>query len=172
MLRATLVVLLAACTHTHPIDTLPGEVLDRAVTVRTTSGTSLRARAVGGQWVAEDGTTIDGRDVAEVETVSHGRGLLEGMGLGLLAGVAAAGAGFLSGDDPTCEPGTWVCFRWTAGEKALILGVGVGVPGAVVGGLVGLIIGSRDRYVAPAERARVTVAPIPHGGALLVTGSF
>jgi hypothetical protein len=60
-----------------------------------------------------------------------GRSLLLGAGIGVLTGVAI---GFASGDDP---PSNW--FSLTAGDKALVGGLLLGVTGTVVGAIVGLI---------------------------------
>ena len=43
-------------------------------------------------WRATDGTRVDPRQVKDVETTSRGRGLLQGMGIGLASGVAVGGA--------------------------------------------------------------------------------
>jgi hypothetical protein len=123
--------------------------------------------------MANDGTLVEGREIAEVVIVDHVAGLVQGMGVGVLIGLGAAGLGALSGDDPPCESGTWFCWRLSAGDKALVGGVGIGVPAVLVSGIVGAIIGQRDHYViASPERARVMVTPIPHGGAMLVSWSF
>lgn len=64
----------------------------------------------------------------------------QGIGVGALIGVSAgAFMGYASGDDRG-----WCCF--TAGAKAAITGGGLGVLGAVVGGVVGSVTVS-DRWV-------------------------
>ena len=78
------------------------------------------------------------------------QGALHGAGLGLLiGGVAGAITGFASGDDPETQ---W--FAFTAEEKALAVGVVLGVGGAVLGGVIGA--------AAPGERwVRVPLPAAP-----------
>lgn len=78
----------------------------------------------------------DAITVLEVSIDRH-RQALKGLGMGMLAG-AGAGAfiGLASGDDP---PGTFLAF--TAGEKAMVLGIFFGA----TGGVAGLIAGALTR---------------------------
>lgn len=67
----------------------------------------------------------------EVST-ARGRNTGQGAAIGGLIGLASGVLmGAASGDDP---PGF---FSFTAGDKALILGVGLAIPGLVIGALVG-----------------------------------
>jgi hypothetical protein len=67
---------------------------------------------------------------------------LQGAGIGSLIGVTSGVLiGYASGDDP---PG-W--FAFTAGEKAVLAGVGLGLTGLVVGTVVGLLKTS-DRWMS------------------------
>ncbi len=81
-----------------------------------------------------------------VVDVDHVRGGFEGAGLGFLAG-AAAGAvvGFSLGSDPPLPPNSdcGPC-SFTAGTKALFLGLAGGVLGLGVGAIAGAIVGHRD----------------------------
>jgi hypothetical protein len=76
---------------------------------------------------------------------------LQGAGIGSLIGVTSGALiGYASGDDP---PG-W--FSLTAGEKAVLAGVGLGLTGLVVGTVVGLLKTS-DRWISvPLDVAKPT----------------
>jgi hypothetical protein len=87
----------------------------------------------------------------------------QGAAIGALIGFASGGLmGLASGDDP---PGF---LAFTAGEKALILGVGLAVPGLVIGALVGFQNVS-DRWTSvPLGAVKVTPAlQVGRGGARL-----
>ena len=62
-------------------------------------------------------------------------GLFAGAVTGLIIGVSA---GFLAGDDPPCGRDGFFCHPVSAKEKAIL----IGVPSAVLGAGIGLIIGS------------------------------
>lgn len=74
--------------------------------------------------------------IAWLETAqrqSRGRSAIRSAGTGLLAGfITGAAIGFLSGDDPEGF------MAFSAEDKALIFGVGLAVPSAVVGALIGV----------------------------------
>lgn len=78
-------------------------------------------------------------EIVRVRIIRKSR-FFPGLGIGLLAG-AASGAvlGFISGDDP---PG-W--FSFTAGQKAAMGALGLGLLGAPIGGLAGAIGGTDQR---------------------------
>jgi hypothetical protein len=89
---------------------------------------------------------------------------LRGAGIGLLAGVASGALiGVASGDD---EP-SFVYF--TAGQKAAIYGIGLGVVGALGGAVVGASRGGerweRGATVFASGRVGVHVVPAGHRGA-------
>ncbi len=63
-----------------------------------------------------------------------GRGALTGGLIGLTVGAIA---GYASGDEDPCQPGTWFCDQVTAEEKALGLGLAMSAGGALVGTIVG-----------------------------------
>jgi hypothetical protein len=78
--------------------------------------------------------SIDVTDINTIKIVKKSRAL-SGLGIGsLIGGGSGAAIGFLSGDDP---PEQWL-FNFSAGEKALIAGMALGV----VGGLIGLTAGA------------------------------
>ena len=71
----------------------------------------------------------------DIETVkirkknSIGNGIL----IGAFTGIAIGGLiGLMSEDDPPCSQGSWICFRFTAGEKALLAGIPFSIGGACV----------------------------------------
>lgn len=95
--------------------------------------------------------------ISRIEFTSHGKGALEGLGSGLLAGaLIGATLGFMSGDDP---PGF---LSYTAAEKAVISGIGLGALGSILGLLGGAISGHKDIFILnvpqnpiPLENAKV-----------------
>ena len=79
--------------------------------------------------------TCDVDDIRSIRVVKKAK-VWKGLGLGILTGaVAGSGLGFLSGND---KPGF---FSFTAGQKALIFGVGLAAMGGLVGGVSGALIG-------------------------------
>lgn len=86
----------------------------------------------------------------DIQTITYrrrgatGRTILAGAGIGILTGAVI---GLASGDDP---PGTW--FRFSAGEKAVALGVFLGITGTVVGTIAGLL--SNKRFAILGEQNR------------------
>jgi len=85
---------------------------------------------------------------------SRARGALVGAGIGAGAGALM---GFASGDD---SPGSFIAF--TAGEKALILGVAL-IP---VGALIGVVVPSAERWgEVPTDRIRLSLALVRGSGA-------
>lgn len=106
------------------------------------------------------------------DEVSHGRGALEGAGLGLLAG-AAGGAvvGLASGDDPPCADQDLFCLSFSAGDKAAILGLyGAGV-GALAGLVIGGLAGSHDVYERD-DGPQLGVSASPGGASATASWSF
>ena len=88
------------------------------------------------------------------------RGALIGLGVGAVTGVII---GLASGDDPLMEPSPYDfgitaainnAFAMTAGEKAVMNGIGLGATGAIVGAIIGavahkkfIIGGKKHKYV-------------------------
>jgi len=93
---------------------------------------------------------------------------LRGAGIGALIGVTSgAVAGYASGDDRG-----WCCF--SAGEKAVVYGVGLGISGLVIGSVVGALTVS-DRWISVPLGAAVATPSLQmgRGGArLAVAVSF
>jgi len=93
--------------------------------------------------------------INDIETIkirgknSIGNGVLIGAITGFIVGGLI---GFISGNDPPCPQGSWICFRFTAGEKALLAGIPLSIGGAGIGALIGSvkikipISGSIDNY--------------------------
>jgi hypothetical protein len=64
---------------------------------------------------------------------SVGRGMIVGALGGVMAGAIT---GFIEGDD-VCEPGSWCIFQFSAGDKAVIYGTLLAVPGTALGAILG-----------------------------------
>lgn len=87
--------------------------------------------------------TIATQRIYSVSFKNRGRGALEGLGIGFLVGVVwGTVAGYALGDDPP----NILYDRMSAGEKSIILGVGLGLFGGVIGLPIGAAIGSREVY--------------------------
>jgi hypothetical protein len=118
---------------------------------------------------AEPGAIVESANMRSYTTVSHGRGAVEGLALGVLGGVAiGAGIGFASGDD-TCPESSFCILRFSAGDKAVLGAIGFGSIGLGLGTLIGAVIGSRDVYEldsAFVPRVSTMIAPGRAGGAL------
>jgi len=101
----------------------------------------------------------------EVSGGTHRR-TLQGIGLGFLAG-AAVGAilGFALYEESDC---TGLCiFDFSQGESALLGAVGLGVPGILIGGIVGANLKHETWRIIEHQPIRVGVAPAGHRGLLL-----
>ena len=73
--------------------------------------------------------TVPTARVLEIRIVSHGRGAIEGLGIGLLTGACVGGVvGYASGDDPSGM------LAMTAEQKAAF--------GAGLGGVGGMLLGA------------------------------
>jgi hypothetical protein len=88
-------------------------------------------------------------EIGTVVIKKRGRGALEGLGIGILAGaVTGALIGFASGDD---DPQT-VFLPLTAEEKALEGGIVLGGAGGLLGLPIGAAVGSKDKFVLQGEK--------------------
>lgn len=153
------VLLLMGCVHTHYVALDSPESFGRLhkdfeqrdgivelLTGETFGARALRADADSTSWIDPQNdrvTTVGTDEVASVRFVDRGRGAGEGMGLGLIP--AAAGALIASGSEE--EDGCWL--YCSAGERAAVTAVVLGVPGIVVGGIVGAVAGRKDVFVFP-----------------------
>jgi hypothetical protein len=179
MRRCALLVLATACTHHQPVKTLLPATPSTKAIAKLGDGREVEVLATptpeGLRWVSQDkadpkrGTIVDPADMRGYTTFHHGRGLLEGFGVGLLGGAAVGIAlGLASGDD-TCAPESFCLFQFTAGEKAALGGIVLGTVGLALGGVIGAIAGSRDfheRNTAYVPRVTATLAPGHAGGGL------
>ena len=140
MRTALLFLVAAGCTHHKNIveaHELAGDevVLEgqyghqvTAVGVNTPAGITFYDKANGGM--------VPAQEIVKIKDVSHGRGAIEGLGIGAgLGGLMGGLIGLASGDDE-CESECFIEF--SAGEKAVILGVVLGG----LGGLIGLVVGA------------------------------
>jgi hypothetical protein len=87
------------------------------------------------------GITLTADEIQKITITKKSR-FFKGIGLGLvIGGGSGALLGFASGDDDS----GW--FRWTAEEKAVMGGLGLGVVGLLTGGIVGAIKGIDESVV-------------------------
>lgn len=159
---ALVVLLLAACTHHRPLRAV--HEVDGVVTIQTFDGRVLDAAAVetptGTAFRTAQGELVDPGSVVRVTDTRRLRGAAEGLGIGAGAGVLLGVAlGLASGDDPKCQE-CW--FTFTAGEKATMAGVGLGVVGSFVGLAAGAILGSQFVY----ENETPIVTPVGPPGSV------
>lgn len=139
-------VLASACTHSRPFSAV-NEVEGRVI-VRTIDGREEHATIVstptGKVLQSDSGATIDLGNVVKLTDQRSLRGALEGFGIGggIGFGVGAI-IGIADGDDPPCEDH---CIDFTAGEKAVLGGILLGIVGGGVGLIAGAIRGSQVIY--------------------------
>jgi hypothetical protein len=152
-----------ACSHTtyvSPPDMrscarVSEKIAGHKATVTLTNGAQFEAQGVlvaldSVSWLdpqTDELRTVPTAEVWEIHIISHGKGALEGLGIGLLTGaLTGAALGASDGDDP---PG-W--FSMTAAQKAKGGAVVLGGLGALVGPTVGAGVGHRDVYRFDAPR--------------------
>ena len=141
----TITAVLGGCTHQRKLND-PSALVYEHVTVEMRSAPGLveDGRVIGtsgGYLVATDRGEIPFGDVKSITTTSHPIGALEGLGLGFLGGAAVGAVIGLADGDDVCDTsrGSDFCVAvFTAGEKAILLGVVFGA----LGGLVGLAVGA------------------------------
>lgn len=118
-------------------------------------GTDLKVRALridpdSASWLdseTHDVVSVATHEITDVAFTDHGQGAVKGLLFGALStGLVLGGLGLASGDDPPCSRGTWFCFRYTAEEKASMLGVAGAATGGLVGLITGALSGQRDTY--------------------------
>jgi hypothetical protein len=160
-----------ACTRHHHIATLQA---GKTVTVETTDGAAVEATVVphATEIVLADttGRVVQTQHIAQVVDVRRGRGALDGALIGGLTGIAfGAVLGFAEGDD---QCGDICILRFSAEDKAALLGGMLGIVGGGAGAIVGAIAGSRDVYVFGDSR-EVRITPNgPRGSVAGVTFEF
>jgi hypothetical protein len=94
--------------------------------------------------IYENATKVDVH-LNEVRSLSIEKkgAFLKGLGIGVLSGaVTGALLGFLSGDDK--PENMWAIFSLSAGQKALVGGICLGVVGGAVGGIAGALKGANE----------------------------
>ncbi len=108
--------------------------------------------------------TVDRSEIAAMEVSIQGtpgqRKVLKSVGVGFLVGsVSGVLVGLASGDD---DPQRW--FAYSAGEKAAIGGVALGLTGAAVGLIVGLVRRPGTWSPALPKDLDLTVLPLVRNG--------
>lgn len=158
-MRTALVFLaVAGCTH-HKNITEAHELAGDEVVLEGQYGhqvTAVGVAAPGGVTFFDkaNGGMVPSHEIVKIKDVSHARGALEGLGLGVGIGALTGGAiGLASGDDD-CSNEDHGCFlEFSAGEKAAILGILLGG----LGGLVGLVVGAAKGSTTIYEHSRAGV---------------
>jgi hypothetical protein len=174
LLRSSLVLLALmttfACTSHHRVSAVPKQLLGKKVTVHLRDGSTTQAyakpTATGVVWrPAHGGRDIAHESVASAVQLNHAVGFIQGLGLGILTGAATGIVmGLASGDDPPCDD-DFCIFEFTAGDKALLLGMIFGTGGGILGPIIGGIRGSRDHYdFTRTGSLQLSAYPIPGGG--------
>ena len=85
-------------------------------------------------------TGVKPEQIKKLSLRKKGRNPWKGFGIGLVTGFSlGALIGLAQGDDPPCNNSGCFsfCFRFTAGEKALINGTILTLPGGIIGAFVG-----------------------------------
>ena len=156
---------LAGCTHHYDIAN-SYEVAGEEVTLQGQYGqevTAIGVQTAGGVVFydrANGGMVPDG-EIVRIKDVRHGRGAIEGLGIGGGIGVGIGVlVGLASGDDE-CDSetsdhgGCW--FSFSAGDKAMIGGILLGGLGGFLGLIVGAMKGSTIIYEQPSSGISVRV---------------
>lgn len=161
LVAAPLALLTAGCSNTYYIRSLDSaerrafdeRASEKPCEVVLSDGTKRSARNVT---LSEDTTRWYAAKTGEEIRVStqriesivfryHGSGLIQGAGLGFaIAGGFGAVLGLSAGEDDCSDSSALLCFR--RDEMMVILTAVLGVPGAVVGGIAGLIRGTKYVY--------------------------
>ena len=157
LICAFLVLILAtSCTRVHNLELTQPEELEQLeqlsrrhpCTVRSIDGTKYKARFLlvdqdSTSWThLESRTTqrIATHQIREIRFVRRGKGLVEGLGLGFITGACMGGAiGVMMGssDDSAATP---------PHEDFLFGAAALGIPMALIGGIIGPLSGSKDLY--------------------------
>lgn len=137
------------CTHHRRVTVLPRDLLGEPLEVKRRDGKTTKARAErtprGIIWRTGKGSTVPWRHLRQVTEVSHGRGALDWLGIGLAAGVSAGVVLGLTADDTCGDPNVDVfCLRKQ--DIMLLAGGVLGGAFGVVGPLFGAGLGARMVY--------------------------
>lgn len=164
-----------SCTHTYVLKKsdsaiffhqLNGRLEGRKPEITLLNGEKFRAVLVKSDYKETTLIRMDTRERKYIETQNinqiilknHPRGAFEGLfwGLsgGLLTGILI---GFASGDDPPCN-GEFLCFSFSAEEKAMIGGIFLGTAGTLTGFFGGLTKGSKEIYKI-ADEEKIIINP-------------
>lgn len=152
----TLSLLITGCTHTCKYSTLGelnSKIKDKEAIIvlkdeQELIGKDIKISPDSTFWIDQDtenNKSMITSDISSIITKNRGQGAIEGLGLGILCGgVIGAAIGYGSGDDPYQwdQP-----IRFTAEDKALILGVGLGGIAGLLGMLSGAAAGSNDKFI-------------------------
>jgi len=122
-------------------------VHERPVGATSAAPTSL-ALARDPAAVAEAVPLVDLSNLHGYRIKRRGLGALEGLGWGTAIGVfTGAAIGASLGSDSHCMGDGCYDISFSAGEKAVALGIIGGITGMVLGPVIGMLIGHTDEYV-------------------------
>ncbi|HEX2658108.1 MAG TPA: hypothetical protein VHU40_07555 [Polyangia bacterium] len=133
----------ASCTTTYHVARPANERQRADLLTRAAAGEELPAVPAGAPTAPTDADR-------GFEIKRHGRGALEGLGIGVLVSAALGGlGGLMLGDDGPCQSSPESCsgIRFSANEKAAAGALVFSLPGALIGTIIGAVVGHKDRYL-------------------------
>lgn len=175
-MRAALLFLAATGCTNHKNITEAHELAGDEVTLQGQHGhrvTAVGVASPGGITFYDkaNGGMVPSHEIVRIEETSHGRGAIQGLGAGAGIGALTGGLiGLASGDDDCSGEDHGCILEFSAGEKAVILGIFLGG----IGGLVGLVVGAAKGSTTIYEHSSGTTVRVggPAGSTAGITMTF